>query len=371
MIIQTPRQLVAALPHLIGFHPHVSLVIVVFDDKEVKAITRMDWPIHQIALPIDIEHAMRSSQEPSVVLMAYTDAEVVLEQVVDLISGASDLELLDVLWIHDDRWTSLMCEDIECCPVDGHSLHDASETEVEFIISGSAPFASRDDLVDALRASELTATEIQEREHAEAKVRRQISTMLKQAEQHHDSADVPADEDAEGEAGEPDSQLSLVKPEVLASQTQTVSEIRKTVSVVRSEIVQDVVKRLRNSRVLSWEDLAWLTGVVNDIRMRDGLLRSLFDQREVRPHARSLLMIAVSKASVKDVPALATVLAGCAWLDGNGAMATVAIARALEVDPSYSLGRLLDRAISHGVPPSVWSDSLEAVSYDECLTGAA
>ena len=105
--------------------------------------------------------------------------------------------------------------------------------------------------------------------------------------------------------------------------------------------------------------------------MRDGLLRQMLDQPNLRLPIRTTLLTAISQAHERHVAPLATALAGCAWLDGNGALATVALERALEADPSYSLARLLDRAISHSVPPSVWTESLEAVSYEECLAGAA
>ena len=105
--------------------------------------------------------------------------------------------------------------------------------------------------------------------------------------------------------------------------------------------------------------------------MRDGLLRQMLDKPDLRMAIRTTLMNTLSQANEEHVAPLATALAGCAWLDGNGALACVALERALDADPSYSLARLLDRAISHSVPPSVWTESLEAVSYEECLTGAA
>jgi hypothetical protein len=45
--------------------------------------------------------------------------------------------------------------------------------------------------------------------------------------------------------------------------------------------------------------------------------------------------------------------------------------QALLADPTYSLARLLDVALTHGVPAKVWADSLAAVSPQQCLSGAA
>ncbi|MDP9406893.1 MAG: DUF4192 domain-containing protein, partial [Actinomycetota bacterium] len=48
----------------------------------------------------------------------------------------------------------------------------------------------------------------------------------------------------------------------------------------------------------------------------------------------------------------ATLLAVSAWLRGDGAMANVALARALEAEPSYALAQLLSRALGECLPPA-------------------
>ena len=68
---------------------------------------------------------------------------------------------------------------------------------------------------------------------------------------------------------------------------------------------------------------------------------------------------------------LATVFGGIVWLAGFPDKTRGAIDLALASDPSYSLALLLDIALRHNVPASVWSASLEAVSFEACLKGAA
>ncbi len=48
----------------------------------------------------------------------------------------------------------------------------------------------------------------------------------------------------------------------------------------------------------------------------------------------------------------ATLLAVSAWLRGDGALANVALARALDVEPAYALARLLAQALARCVPPA-------------------
>ena len=57
----------------------------------------------------------------------------------------------------------------------------------------------------------------------------------------------------------------------------------------------------------------------------------------------------------------ATLLAVSAWLRGDGAMANVALARALEVEPAYALARLLSRALAECVPPAELREMIRAL----------
>jgi hypothetical protein len=48
----------------------------------------------------------------------------------------------------------------------------------------------------------------------------------------------------------------------------------------------------------------------------------------------------------------ASMLAFCAWQEGNGALAQIALDRAQAAQPDYSLASLLREAVSAGLPPS-------------------
>jgi hypothetical protein len=48
----------------------------------------------------------------------------------------------------------------------------------------------------------------------------------------------------------------------------------------------------------------------------------------------------------------ASLLAFAAWRTGQGALASVAVDRALRSTPGYSLARLMDEVLRHGVAPS-------------------
>jgi hypothetical protein len=68
------------------------------------------------------------------------------------------------------------------------------------------------------------------------------------------------------------------------------------------------------------------------------------------------------------VAAPASLLAFVAWQAGDGALANVALDRALADNRRYSMARLLRRALDSGAPPSVarlpMSPEQVAASYD-------
>jgi hypothetical protein len=52
----------------------------------------------------------------------------------------------------------------------------------------------------------------------------------------------------------------------------------------------------------------------------------------------------------------ATLLAFAAWRNGDGAIASIALDRALDADPDYSMAQLLLHGLDNGLPPSAWLD---------------
>ena len=139
----------------------------------------------------------------------------------------------------------------------------------------------------------------------------------------------------------------------------------------RDALVKKVFDRLLIPTELDWQEHAELCTAICDIRARDGLLRMLHDRPEVRVDFQAHLIREVARSQQEFTASLATVYAGITWLDGQTELTRLAVDRALEIDPSYSLAQLLDIALRHNVPASVWSSSLAAVSFDACLKGAA
>lgn len=139
----------------------------------------------------------------------------------------------------------------------------------------------------------------------------------------------------------------------------------------RDQLVTEIFERLQMEPELTWQEHAQLCVGLSDIRTRDGLLRMLHDAPELRGQFQSHLIREVTRSQQEFAAPLTTVYAGIAWLEGETQLTRLAVDHALKIDSSYSLAQLLDIALRHNVPPTVWSSSLAAVSFDACLKGAA
>jgi hypothetical protein len=96
--------------------------------------------------------------------------------------------------------------------------------------------------------------------------------------------------------------------------------------------------------------LAWLAVLLADIRVRDDAWARM-DPAHREDHCR--LWIDILRSAATDyAPAPAALLAFTAWQAGNGALAAVAVDRALAADPDYSMAHLLGSAIQAALPPA-------------------
>lgn len=168
-----------------------------------------------------------------------------------------------------------------------------------------------------------------------------------------------------------DEQLKLREQALIKATQKFAKTLAKSAIAARKGLVNQVFSRLSDVSILNWADHANLCVALSDIRTRDGLLRILHDEVELRTQFCDHLAREIVRAEKQWVAPLATVFAGIVWLAGFPDQTRAAINQALESDPSYSLAQLLDIALRHNVPSAIWSASLEAVSFEACLKGAA
>ena len=104
-------------------------------------------------------------------------------------------------------------------------------------------------------------------------------------------------------------------------------------------------------RYTSDDEIARLTVALRDLRVRDDAWARM-DPAHSGAHLR-LWIDVTRRAQPGHVGAPAALLAFVAWQAGDGALANVALDRALADDPGYSMALLLRQVISAGTPPSL------------------
>ena len=97
-------------------------------------------------------------------------------------------------------------------------------------------------------------------------------------------------------------------------------------------------------------EIAWLGVTLTDLRVRDDAWARM--DPDFGPAHQRLWTDLVRLLPDRYVPAPAALLAFTAWQAGNGALASIALERALGADPEYSMALLIAEALHAGLPPS-------------------
>ena len=112
-----------------------------------------------------------------------------------------------------------------------------------------------------------------------------------------------------------------------------------------------------------------------DARIREPVMFRLLtgahteEQRRAVALAREWLSAATTRCPDVAVAPVAATLAAVSWQQGDGAFARIAAERALEADPTNSLGQLIAAASVSGLPPSTWLNVLRAFGLEGLRRG--
>ena len=316
----TPDAVLAVVPHMLGFYPSRSLVVLGLGEQNRVMVTfRYDLPTPDSQLAEDIaEHAcyvLERERICSALLVGYGPEDLVAPVVgataVRLVG--SGVELHEVLRADSGRYWSMLCDDPACCPPGGRSYdpgsHPAAAAMTE---AGLSAQPDREALARTLQRPPGSADVIAT---ATSRALHRLSQLTELGE---------AD-------GDRDPQLRATR-------------------IGRRE-VQRAIRRYRAGETIdSIEHLAWLAVLVADLRVRDDAWARM-DPAYPDHHCR-LWTDVLRCAALDYAPAPAALLAFTAWQAGNGVLAAIAVDRALSADPSYSMALLLSEAIQAALPPS-------------------
>jgi hypothetical protein len=127
-----------------------------------------------------------------------------------------------------------------------------------------------------------------------------------------------------------------------------------------------ITRYREGGRFTSDDEIARITVALRDLRVRDDAWARM-DPGHSAAHQR-LWTDVVRRAQPGYVSAPAALLAFVAWQSGDGALANVALDRALADDPRYSMALLLRQVITAGAPPALarlpMTPEEVAASYD-------
>jgi Domain of unknown function (DUF4192) len=319
----SPAAVLRLVPHLIGFVPEASLVVIgVAPPRDrIRVTFRYDLPDPpEAALVADIvAHAvavLSKQQLKAVVAVGYGPEALVAPFVGELrdAAGQAGIGLLEFLRVQDARYWSYVCGDEDCCPASGVPF-DADADRADAALARIGPvLASRADL--AARVAPLDGITAESMRQATRRAEQHVTRLLAKVRK---SARLSA--------------RHVIAAEGLAA-------------------VGAMITRYRDGgRFSSDDEIAQIAVALRDLRVRDDAW-SRMDPAYGEAHLR-LWIDVVRRAQPGDVAAPASLLAFVAWQSGDGALANVVLDRALADAPGYSMALLLRQVIAAGVPPSL------------------
>lgn len=315
--------ILAVVPHLLGFHPSNSLVVlgVGGPHARIRLAFRYDLPgPGDRSLSEDIAaHAsvvLAREHLTTVILVGYGPGQMVTS-VVDVVAPAlleGGVVLHDVLRVHEGRYWSYVCPDPACCSPDGMPYEPGGHPAAAALAAaGLAVRSSRAVLVSTLARDPAS---IEPMTHAVERAKRKATQLIEEALTGQDDGDI-------------------LQPIADAGRRS----VRRAVTAYR-----------RSAEIADPDELAWLGFALTDLRVRDDAWARM-DPQFNDAHQRLWGQL-VRNLPAELIPAPAALLAFTAWQAGDGALASIAIERALEADPAYSMARLIADALHAGLPPS-------------------
>lgn len=322
--VGSPAAVLAVVPHLLGFMPSKSLIVIGAGPPRgrVRLTLRFDLPdppdagaardiaAHAISILIRQRQALA-------VVIGYGPGHLVTP-IADVFrdeAPRAGLELRDVLRVEGGRYWSYICREPSCCPPEGVPFSAAHPAAEAIAASGGQILPDRDALTASI-----------------APLGGLVRQSMRQAT-------------ARAEAHAMDLMARASRP------ARTGNARRLVVAEGLSAVADAIATYRRGGHFVTDDQTAWLSLALTSLRVRDDAWARM-DEAYRDAHLR-LWTDVVRRAEPRYIPAPACLLAFTAWQAGNGALANVALDRALEAEPGYSMALLLRDIIDAGVPPAM------------------
>ena len=325
----------AVVPYLLGFRPRSSLVVIGIEPPrgQIKLTFRYDLPDppdSALASEIAVHAAeVLAQQQVGTAIAVGYGAGPLVTPVIELLRTemrGAGVFMRDLIRVQDDRYWSYLCEDPRCCPAEGKPFDALAHPAAAALTTAGIPaYPDRESLARSL-----------------APLGGETAVSMAQATQRA----LARSEQLLTEGG-----ARPVSPGRAAAARPAVGNaMRVLVTAGRRSVVEAIGIYRGGGRITDDDQFAWLSVVLNDLRVRDDAWARM-DPQHRRAH-RQLWTDVVRRACPPYVPAPASLLAFTAWQSGDGALANIAIERAIAASPGYSMALLLSEAIESGLPPS-------------------
>ena len=328
--IDDPGEIAAGLPQLLGFRPHESVVLMALTGRSGRRMglcVRADIPPRRYAaaMAAELTRSVRTAG-PRAVLVAVVSEEpgpvddlphrALVGDVVRTLTAAG-LPVPEILLVRAGRWWSYDCPHPCCGPSAGTPLPDGvTELEAAAVAAGTVVEADRGALVARIA----------------------------------------------GPQGPAAAAMAACCARVVGECTEHVlTDGWDAAAAVSWSAVSAALRRCRPGPPggrLTDDEVARVVCGLRDLEVRDRALE--FALGADAAAAELLWTECTRRAPAPLVAAPATLLAVSAWLRGDGAMANVALGRALAAEPGYGLAGLLSQALVACLPPAELRALLQA-----------
>jgi hypothetical protein len=323
--VSSPGDILAVVPHLLGFHPARSLVVVGVGSPgsapRIELAFRYDLPDPPgTAVTAEIAgHAVAVLDQRrlhTVIGIGYGPGALVTPMADALAAAVRErgLRLHELMRVEDGRYWSYICANPDCCPPDGVRFDvQASPAAAAMTVAGLVAYPDRAALAGTL--APVTGPAARAMQRATTAARARAAKLVSQ-----------------GSQGGLDPATTLL-------------------AEAGRRAVRDFIASYRGGRpITAAEPVAWLSVTLAHLPVRDDAWARM-DPQYRDAHLRMWSDV-VRRARPAYLAAPASLLAFTAWQSGEGALANIALDRALAADPHYSLAHLLRDILDAGVPPS-------------------
>jgi hypothetical protein len=316
--LRTEQDLLALVPHTLGFHPEESLVLVALDRRGRPVCGRVDLPDAPSDLPVCLEQLLVAADQhraETALVVAYSTDAVLADEAGGLLVlalGAQGIRVVCGIRADGERWyplevavrdrDDLLLADGEAYDVRAHPFTAQS------VVDGHVTLGSRGELQATLEPDPVLVAQVEAAASRVGALPRRHTRLVREG-----------------------------------------AWLRRTVASLASH------RRGHLSEVGSdWSPHA-AARAIRDLRHQD--LRDLvwcdLTRAAAEAHAevwRSLLR----RTPEADAAPVAAVLAFASWLGGHGALAWCAVERARAQEPDNVLADLVAQALDGALPPSSW-----------------